>query len=154
MARMPKQNMTPGRPAKPPGMSKAVQAEWDRLVTDIVESNIQIAKAHGRLIELAARIAVDIEDAATALTENKGPYYLNRNTGAIMLHPAARRVDGLRRDYVKVLSLLGLRSAVAGSVPEGKTMDDFLDGERWRIGQQLSASPFSGMKSASSSPGT
>jgi hypothetical protein len=129
MARMPKQNMTPGLPAKPPGMTKPVIAEWDRLVTDILESNIQIAKAHGRLIDLAARIAVDITAAEAALTENTGPYYLNKNTGAIMLHPAARRVDGLRRDYVKVLSLLGLRSAVSAGVPEGKTMDDVLDGD-------------------------
>jgi len=54
---------------------------------------------------------------------------LNRNSGAIMLHPAARRIDGLRRDYVKVLSLLGLRSAVAdGGGPEkGKSIEEELD---------------------------
>jgi hypothetical protein len=128
LARLPKQNMTPGRPMKPPGLPKPVTAEWDRLVTELADSNITIAKAHGRLIEQAARIAVDITDATEVIKENKSPYYLNRNTGAWMLHPATRRLDSLRRDYVKVLSLLGLRSAVGDGLPDkGKSMEDILD---------------------------
>ena len=125
---MPKQNMTPGRPAKPPGLPKPVTAEWDRLVSELADSNITIAKAHGRLIEQAARIAVDITEAGEVIRENKSPYYLNRNTGAWMLHPATRRLDSLRRDYVKVLSLLGLRSAVSDGLPDKvKSMEDILD---------------------------
>jgi hypothetical protein len=128
LARLPKQNMTPGRPGKPPGLSKEAGQEWDKLIADLEESNISIAKAHGRLILQAAQIAVDMAEAAAAITgKDKSPYYLNRNTGAMMLHPATRRLDSLRRDYVKVLSLLGLRSAVAGPVETGKTMEDILD---------------------------
>ena len=65
-------------------------------------------------------------DKATGVL--KSPYYLNRNTGAMMLHPATRRLDSLRRDYVKVLSLLGLRSAVAGDAEKtGQSLDDLMD---------------------------
>jgi phage terminase small subunit len=129
MARLPKQNMTPGLPAKPPKLPKDVSAEWDRLVSDLVESNISVAKAHGRLIEQAARIAVDIEDA-TEVVKDKGAYYLNKNTGAYLIHPATRRLDSLRRDYVKVLSLLGLRSVVAAAPETGQqSVEDMLDEE-------------------------
>jgi hypothetical protein len=126
MARLPNQNMRPGRPAKPPGMTKEVGAEWDRLLKDLTSSGISIAKAHGRLMEQAAMIAVDLSDADAA-SKKDGPYYLNRNTGAVMLHPATRRLDSLRRDYVKVLSLLGLRSAIAGEAKGGPSLDDMLD---------------------------
>jgi hypothetical protein len=127
MARMPKQNMKAGRPEKPSGMSKVAAREWDRLLAELMDSNIDIAKAHGRLIETAANIIADMESAAAALEVNKSAYYKNANTGAIMLHPAARRLDSLRRDYVKVLSLLGLRSAVAGLPDAGKSLEDMLD---------------------------
>lgn len=127
MARLHNQNMTPGVPAKPPDLSKAAAREWDRLLKELTESGIRVAKAHGRLIDTAANIVADMVEAANALTENKGAYYLNRQTGAIMIHPAARRLDSLRRDYIKVLSLLGLRSAVAdGEQDKGKSLDDFL----------------------------
>lgn len=126
MARLPNQNMTPGRPAKPPGLSKAAGLEWDRLIVDLTASNIGVAKAHGRLIEQAALIAVDLAKAQAA-SEKDGPYYLNRNTGAVMLHPATRRLDSLRRDYVRVLSLLGLRSAVAGAEKTGQSLEEMMD---------------------------
>jgi len=126
MARLPNQNMTPGLPAKPPGLSKVASREWDRLVKELLESNIRVAKAHGRLIEQAANIIEDLEDAAdTVATE--GAYFDNPKTGSKQLHPAARRVDSLRRDYVKVLSLLGLRSAVASHTEPGETIEDILD---------------------------
>lgn len=126
MARLPNQNMKPGRPAKPPGLTKAAALEWDRLIDDLNESGISITKAHGRLIAQAAQVAADLEDAA-ATSAKDGPYYLNRNTGAVMLHPATRRLDSLRRDYVKVLSLLGLRSATGAPPTPGKSMEDLLD---------------------------
>ena len=126
MARLVKQNMTPGRPAKPPGMARAVAVEWDKLIAQLEESSINIAPAHGLLIEQAALIAVDIADATARVTKD-GPYYLNRNTGAWMLHPATRRLDSLRRDYAKLLSLLGLRSAVGGTSDKGKSLEDILD---------------------------
>lgn len=126
MARLPNQNTKPGRPAKPPGLPKAASAEWDRLIKNLAESGISVTVAHGALIGQAALIAVDITEAADTV-KDKGAYYLNRNTGAWVIHPAARRLDSLRRDYVKVLSLLGLRSAVASGEAPGKTMEDLLD---------------------------
>lgn len=127
MARLRNQNTKPGQPAKPPGMSKPASLEWDRLITELNDSNIAISVAHGRLIEQASLIAVDISEA-TAMVKEKGAYYLNKNTGAWVIHPAARRVDSLRRDYVKVLSLLGLRSAVASEgIERGKTLEEVLD---------------------------
>ena len=127
MARLPNQNMTPGLPVKPSRLSKAAAAEWDRLLKELTDSGIRIAKAHGRLIEQACTVHVDLEDAAATVKE-KGAYYRNPNTGAILLHPAARRLDGLRRDYMKVLSLLGLRSAVAdGGQDKSASLDDILD---------------------------
>ena len=126
MTRLPNQSMTPGRPAKPPGLSKVASREWDRLIQDLQESGIQIAKAHGRLIEMASSVLADLEDALDTVN-TEGAYFENQKTGVIQLHPAARRVDSLRRDYVKVLSLLGLRSATADGAPDkGKSLDDFL----------------------------
>lgn len=118
--------MTPGLPAKPPGLSKVAAREWDRLIKELLESNIHVAKAHGRLIEQAANIIEDLEDAADTV-KTEGAYFDNPKTGSKQLHPAARRVDSLRRDYVKVLSLLGLRSAVASHTEPGKTIEDILD---------------------------
>ena len=127
MARLRAQNMTPGLPAKPPGMSPAAVREWDRLLADLADSNIVIAKAHGRLIAEAALISVDMAEAVTALKGKDGTYYLNKNTGALMIHPAARRLDSLRRDYVRVLSLIGLRSAAPGQAESGPSLEDTLD---------------------------
>jgi phage terminase small subunit len=127
MARLPNQNMTPGLPAKPADLSKAAAREWDRLLRELVDSGIRVAKAHGRLLEQACNVRADLLEAA-AVVKEKGAYYKNPNTGAILLHPAARRLDGLRRDYVKVLSLLGLRSAVAdGGTEKGKSLEAELD---------------------------
>jgi phage terminase small subunit len=126
LARLPNQKMTPGLPVKPVDLPKAAAREWDRLLRELTDSGIAVAKAHGRLIETAATIVADMEDATKTVKE-EGAYYLNRNTGAKMLHPATRRLDSLRRDYVKVLSLLGLRSAVAGAPETGKTLEDMLD---------------------------
>lgn len=129
MARLHNQNMTPGRPAKPPGMTKEAAAEWDRLVTELADSGVRVSKAHGRLIEQAAEIAADMIDAKETV-KIEGAYVANDKTGVMQLHPAARRLDSLRRDYVKVLSLLGLRSAVGGPAKQpGKTLDEILDGE-------------------------
>jgi len=51
--------------------------------------------------------------ARLTVIERDGAYEVNKKTGTTQLHPASKRLDALRRDYVKVLSLLGLRAAVA-----------------------------------------
>jgi P27 family predicted phage terminase small subunit len=113
MARLPNQNLTPGRPAKPPGLSKKASVEWDRIVEELTNANVQLSVVHSRLIEQAATIAVDLQDAAEVV-EHEGAYVTNEKTGVVQLHPAARRVDSLRLSLVKVLSLLGMRSASPG----------------------------------------
>jgi P27 family predicted phage terminase small subunit len=129
MARLHDQNMKPGRPAKPPGLSPNAIKEWDRLVAELEESDIAIARAHGRLVEQAAEIAVDLADAKDTVAI-EGAYVTNDKTGVMQLHPAARRMDSLRRDYIKVLSLLGLRSAVGGTPKSAsKSLEDLLDGD-------------------------
>lgn len=127
MARLPNQNMAPGVPAKPPGLSKTAVHEWNVLVQELADSNIQVSKAHGRLIEQAVNIMADLKDARETVT-TEGAYISNEKTGVMQLHPAARRIDSLRRDYVKVLSLLGLRSAVVGQADDkSQSLEDMLD---------------------------
>jgi len=58
--------------------------------------------------------------------EIEGAYPVNEKTGDRQLHPAARRLDHLRRDYVAVLSRLGLRPG-SKVEPAGKAMGDILD---------------------------
>jgi len=129
MARLPNQNMTPGRPVKPAGLSKVASAEWDRLVKELQQSNIHIAKAHGLLIELAVAIVSDMAYARKTV-EKEGEYILNKRTGDTKTHPAARRLDSLRRDYVKVLSALGLRTPVSSPVEDGPSLEDMLNAKR------------------------
>lgn len=126
MARLPDQHMTPGVPLKPKTLSSDAAKEWDRIMSELKESNIQVSKAHRSLIEQAAVISVDITEAKGTV-DDEGAYFHNEKTGGMQLHPAARRLDGLRRDYIKVMSLLGLRSAVSGG-DGGSSLEDALRG--------------------------
>lgn len=128
MARLTNQNMKPGLPVKPKRLRDVASGEWDRLIARLTESDIKISTAHGFLIEQAATIVEDMMECRKAVADD-GTYLVNEKTGVTQIHPAARRLDGLRRDYVKVLSLLGLRSAVGGGGQEGQSMDDILDGK-------------------------
>jgi phage terminase small subunit len=59
----------------------------------------------------------------------EGLYWTNKKTGEPKEHPAAKRMDALRRDYLKALTMLGLRASVA--VPEEvkhETLEDILNG--------------------------
>jgi P27 family predicted phage terminase small subunit len=126
MSRLPGQQMTPGMPDKPTNLSERAAKEWDRIVGELKESNIGVSKAHRALIAQAATIAPDIADAWGTIKKD-GPYVTNPKTGALQAHPAAKRLDALRRDYIKVLSLIGLRSAVAGD-GSGPSLEDVLNG--------------------------
>jgi P27 family predicted phage terminase small subunit len=117
--------MTPGTPDKPTNLSKRAAQEWDRIVAELAASNIQVAKAHRSLISHAATISADIADAWETI-ESEGAYFENAKTGALQSHPAARRLDNLRRDYIKVMSLLGLRTATQGG-GGSKTLEETLD---------------------------
>lgn len=94
-------------------------------MAELQNSGIQVSKAHRTLISLAATIGADIADAWETV-KTDGAYVTNNKTGALQAHPAAKRLDALRRDYIKVMSLIGLRAAVAGDVP-GDSLEDFLN---------------------------
>ena len=126
MARMNNQKMTPGTPEKPLNLSPRAAQEWDRLVAELEASGIHVSKAHRSLISNAATIAADIAEAWAAI-EQDGAYELNAKTGVNQMHPAAKRLDALRRDYLKVMSLIGLRAAVSEKTGE-ETLDDVLNG--------------------------
>lgn len=118
MARLPAQKMKPGTPVKPSALNKAASAEWDRVLAEFDASGIRISVAHGRLVEQAATIVADMADAREHI-DKEGAYH-ETDKGLLQVHPAAARLDRLRRDYVKVLSLLGLRTPVADGGGERK----------------------------------
>jgi phage terminase small subunit len=124
MARLPDQNMKAGPPVKPDTLSPRASAEWDRLVGELDKAGILISPAHRSLLSTAATLAADIWDAWEAV--KKDGAYIQGKSG-LQAHPATKRIDALRRDRIKVLSLLGLRSAVAGE-DSGETLEDILNG--------------------------
>jgi hypothetical protein len=83
--------------------------EWDRIVGELSASNIQVTPAHRTALSLAATIAADIA-GAWAKIEEDGAYIATK--AGIAAHPASKRLDALRRDYIKVLAMLGTRTAV------------------------------------------
>jgi phage terminase small subunit len=119
-------NLAPGQPAKPANLSERAGLEWDRIVKELNASNIRVTPAHRETLLLAATIAADMADAWAAI-ERDGAYIQTK--GGLAAHPASKRLDALRRDYIKVLSMLGLRTAVA--VPDDskeETLTDILNG--------------------------
>jgi phage terminase small subunit len=120
-------NLKPGAPLKPANLSARAYAEWDRLISELAASQIQVSAAHRAPLSLAATIAADIASAWARVQAN-GAYQTNLKTGAITEHPASKKLDALRRDYIKVLVMLVLRTAVAA--PERSkevSLEDFLN---------------------------
>lgn len=119
-------NLQPGKPLKPKGLSARASAEWDRITAELDSSGIRVSAAHRTPLTLAATIAADIAEAWAAV-EADGAYIETK--GGLAAHPASKRLDALRRDYIKVLVMLGLRAAVAS--PEEKkeeTLEHLLNG--------------------------
>jgi phage terminase small subunit len=106
-------DLTAGTPTKPSGLSPGASVEWDRLLAELAAAGLQITAAHRAPLALASTIAADIK-TDWAVIQAEGAYQTNRKTGAVQAHPAVKRLDALRRDYIKVLGLLGLRAAVSG----------------------------------------
>jgi len=117
--------LKPGKPAKSGNLSGPAAKEWDRLTGEMEASNIQVSAAHRTPLTLAATIAADIADCWQTV-QKEGTYYTNPKTGAIMAHPASKRLDALRRDYIKVLTLLGLRSLPAAEEEETQSLEELL----------------------------
>lgn len=117
-------NLQPGQPKKPSGLTTSVSEEWDRLTSEIEKAGIQLTPAHRAPLELAASIAADIIADRERL--KKDGYYITTKAG-LVAHPASKRLDALRRDYIKILSMLGMRTAVAGqAVSKEPTLDEIL----------------------------
>jgi hypothetical protein len=56
----------------------------------------------------------------------EGGYIVNAKTGVTQTHPASKRLDALRRDYIKVLTALGTRAMAAPPPDNGPSMEDLL----------------------------
>lgn len=128
MGRSPRKdkNLAPGAPAKPPGMAAAVSAEWDRLTGELEAANIQLTPAHRASLALAAQLYVDMS-STRAVVEKDGAYIEGK--AGLVAHPATKRLDALQRDYIKVLTMLGLRAAVASApVSREASLSDILNG--------------------------
>jgi hypothetical protein len=102
---------------------------WLRCTTrDATPSRIHVSEAHRATLSLAATIAADIA-ASWKVIEVEGLYWTNVKTGEPKEHPAAKRMDALRRDYLKALTMLGLRASVAEPEEDkAETLEDILNG--------------------------
>jgi phage terminase small subunit len=119
--------LQPGKPTKPTNLSDRASREWDRLVTELDASHIQISASHRTLLQLASTVAADIAKAY-AVVQEKGEYIENRKTGAVQLHPACKMLNELRRDYIKIMVTLGTRAQAAPPPPdEGPSLEDVLN---------------------------
>jgi phage terminase small subunit len=107
--------MTLGVPERPANLEGRAVEVWDEIVAELVGSGIQLSKAHRTLLETAAVLVVDMEDCRER-AQIEGSYRENPRTGAYQLHPAVRRLDALRRDFIKTMSQLGMRSASPGAM--------------------------------------
>src|SRR5277367_1010131 len=92
-----------GTPTKPAGLSARAAREWDRLAAELGEAGLHITVAHRAPLQLAATIAADIVSDWEEI-QKEGAYALS-GKGGIVAHPAVKRMDALRRDYLKALGL-------------------------------------------------
>jgi phage terminase small subunit len=118
-------NLNPGKPTKPENLSARASREWDRLLAELEHAHIAISAAHRPLLQLAATLAADIAKAY-ATVEEEGEY-ISTKTGPAQ-HPASKRLDALRRDYIKVLVTLGTRAQAAPPPDNGPSLEDVLNG--------------------------
>jgi phage terminase small subunit len=118
-------HLAAGRPVKPTNLSERAGKEWDRISGEIEAAHIILSPAHRSVLELAANIGADLAECQTRI-DTDGEYITTK--AGLVAHPASKRKDALRRDYIKVASMLGLRTATAGPPPDkGKTLEDILD---------------------------
>ena len=121
-------NLRAGQPAKPDELTGRAGEEWDRLTLELDESNIQLTPAHRSTLAQAAQLCADMEEARARIATD-GAYILGKV--GLVAHPATKRLDALRRDYIKVLTMLGLRAAVASDTDEKEaSLSDLLGAGR------------------------
>jgi phage terminase small subunit len=119
-------NLQPGQPLKPLHLSDRASLAWDRLVGELSASGIVATPAHRTALCLASTIAADIAEA-WEVVKRDGAYITTK--AGVVAHPASKRMDALRRDYIKVLVMLGVRTAVVEPpVSDVPTLADVLGG--------------------------
>jgi hypothetical protein len=125
----PPAKLASGQPAKSSTLSPWASLEWDKLLSQLEASGISLSPAHSCTLVVCATLRADIKDCWRAITENGGAY-TKAGTGAVKLHPAAARLDVLRRDLVKSLGLLGLVKPTPEEPHTGdvETLEDILKG--------------------------
>jgi phage terminase small subunit len=112
---------------KSSNLSEWASVEWDKLLAELEASGIDLSPAHRCTLVVCATLRADIRDCWAVIREN-GSAYTQAGTGAVKLHPAAARLDVLRRDLTKSLALLGLQKPVPDNEEHGETLEDILNG--------------------------
>ena len=110
---------------KSPRLSPWAREEWDRLLTDLDASGIELTPAHRCTLVVCATLRADIRRCWEVLSEN-GSDYCKAGTGAVKLHPAAARLDVLRRDLTKALALLGIHKPEPEPSERGPSLEELL----------------------------
>jgi phage terminase small subunit len=123
----PASKLVAGEPVKSANLSPWASQEWDKLLADLEASGITLSPAHRCTLVVCATLRADIRDCWAAISENGGAY-TKAGTGAVKLHPAAARLDILRRDLTKALALLGLQKPIPEDPEAGPTLEDILNG--------------------------
>ena len=92
------------------------------------KSGITLTPAHRCTLVACATLRADIRDCWAEITKNHGAY-TTAGTGAVKLHPAAARLDVLRRDLIKALGQLGLQKPHPDDPADNSpTLEEFLAG--------------------------
>ena len=117
--------LSPGQPSKPAGLSIVAAKEWDRITAELGKTGITLSPARRITLTVCATLAADIKDCWAVLQANGGSY-TKAGTGAVKLHPAAARLDVLRRDLTKALALLGLTKPTAELPDEPDEISEIL----------------------------
>jgi Phage terminase, small subunit len=122
----PKAKLVPGKPVKSESLSEYASKEWDRILASLEASGIELSPAHHCTLVVCATLRADIRDCWKVLQANGGNY-TTAGTGAVKLHPAAARLDVLRRDLTKALALLGLQKPVPDAdEDDSQTLEDVI----------------------------
>jgi len=120
--------LIPGELKKSDRLSPEAAEAWDRILGQLAAGGIELSPAHSVTLSMCSTLVADIADCWTVLQENGGNY-CKAGTGAVKLHPAAARLDVLRRDLTKALALLGLQKPVPDNDEnDGPTLEDVLNG--------------------------
>ena len=100
---------------KPRGLGSDASDAWDEILSIMFANELEVQPGHAILIGNIATASANIIEAQAEITKAGGAYFETRN--GWQLHPAARRLDGLRRDIATWFKLLGV---TAPEKPEPK----------------------------------